>query len=563
MKTLTIAVRTLKNYKLYNIINILGLALSLACTIVLSRYIYREFTVDGFNKDIDRVYAEVVEYRGDKARMSHFGNMNNEAGFINLTDHPSVEAITIYTPLPDDCIEYNNRKYFNITFAVDSMFLPITARHLALGNCKTALCNPGDAVITALFAKKIFGDENPMGKTVIHSTGKVFTIVGVLAEDVVKPFMNYDLLIASAKDDWSRIPHGLVKLHKGTNVDDINKAHEKYQKFRSTANREVRSQFVSYKSLYYDETLDWSYNPIYNKGDLNSMLLLIIVAIVVFVVGLFNFVNIYTVMLLKRGKEFGLKKVFGVNAAAMLKQLITENIMLVMLSVALGWVLIFASKEFLELQLNIPQMSNKKFDLMVTLSLIFIVPFITSLYPYFKYKNEVSVVSMQKMANSRSTSRIRSVLLVAQYVVSITMIIFSIYFVKQLRFMLNADLGFNTEGVVETKFVSENFSLQSSNQWRQKILEQSKLLEARFDALPIIKGWYFGSTIDDGAGSVKLKRLGGEYKEVQLSYIDKGFELVYDIHAIAGRMPIDSIDRREDKNYNIWINESAAKLFNI
>lgn len=562
MRSLRIALRTLKSYKLYNTINILGLVMSLACTIALSRYIYREFTVDGFNENIDRVYAEVLESIGEKSRLSHFDNPNNEVGFIDPKNNPTVKAMSVYVPLPNDYIKYNNRKYLNLTFAVDSMFLPITAYPLAKGDINSLFTSPNDVVLTAEFAKKVFGDEDPMGKTLFYSQDRPLTVKGVLAADAKKRFLKYDVLISISLDKrWMRMPQSLILLHEGTSIDDLNSEHSKYTKYRYSNDKSVRSQFVSYKSLYFDETINWDYNlELFNKGDYNSLFMLIVVAVVVFLIGIFNFVNIYTVMLLKRGKEFGLKKVFGVGATSILWQLIVENMLLVFISTAFGWLLVVVAKDFLEVSLNIPQVSHLKFDVVLTLSLLILVPVITSLYPYLKYKKEASV-SMQKMPTSKSTSLIRSLLLMLQYVVSISMIIFSLYFVKQLDFMLNADLGFNSSNVVEAKFFTDEYTNIISN--REKIKDQAKVVGQRLDQSPAVGSWYFGTKIDDGAGDCKIKRLGGEFKDVKLYYIGSALASIYNLYAINGRMPVDSIDNRDDKLYNMWINESAAKLFDV
>lgn len=557
-------VATFKSYKLYNIINILGLALSLSCTITLTRYIYREFTVDSFNKNIDRVCAVITQRDGyDSYMMSYFDNPNKESGYTAPSEHPDVEALTEYIVLPNDYITYDNIRYSASIYAVDSLFMPITGFTLSKGDVRDLFCSPGDAVVSPEFAKKMFGDTDPIGKTIIYSTGKPITIKGVLYKSATKSFMNYDILISrDLEESWGRTSSALLLLHKGSSIDKLNEDYSQYKAYRYTNNNKIRVQFVDYKSLYFDEMLSWSYYlQYYNKGNYSSILMLIAVAVAVFLIGIFNFVNIYTVMLLKRGKEFGLKKVFGVGAFEIFKQLFVENMLLVICSVAVGWMIVVAAKDFL-ISLNMSQVSHWQFDVALTLVLILVVSAITSLYPYLKYKREVSVVSIQKMSNLKSTSAIRSILLMLQYVVSITMIIFSVYFVKQLNFMLNKDLGFNTEDVVEASFFPEDYTHNREN--REKIISSSQVVQQQLNTSPIVNSYYFGSKIDDSSGEFKVKSLGGDYKEVNLYYMASSMANVYDLQATKGRMPVDSIDYNDNRStYTMWINESAARVFNI
>lgn len=187
MKPLQLAVRSLIRFKLYSGINILGLAFSLACVIILFRYIYQETTVNHFVKDVGRVYFATMQLRSENGHsyfnenrfyLSGVDNRYNESSFVDPLNSPLIEKSTFFTPYPDDKITSDEQIYNASVYATDSNFLKIFDYPLLKGSREKVLSEPHHAVISETFARKIFKDQDPVGRTLRHSSGKYVPFPG-------------------------------------------------------------------------------------------------------------------------------------------------------------------------------------------------------------------------------------------------------------------------------------------------------------------------------------------------------------------------------------------------
>ena len=162
MKIIKLAVRTLRRFKLYKLINIAGLALSLACTMAISRYVYRELTVNHFVKNLDRVCLPSVLLSNEvqpRYAYDYLGNMYPNVPV--LQNHPAIQKISPYIIFEEDLIGTENKKEYDVrTLVTDGTFLQILTYPVIEGNKHTPLKHPQSAVITREFAHKIFDNEN-------------------------------------------------------------------------------------------------------------------------------------------------------------------------------------------------------------------------------------------------------------------------------------------------------------------------------------------------------------------------------------------------------------------
>ena len=144
-----------------------------------------------------------------------------------------------------------------------------------------------------------------------YSTGDIVTVTGVIGEPTTKSFLDFDLIISERlQHSWSRLSNSLVQLIPGTDFKKLNVKNEKFMKLRCHMDAPTRLQFFPLKEFYFDKTVR-VYNNNIRKGNYNNILVLAVVTIALLIIGLFNFINIYTVMMLKRAREFGVKKVYG------------------------------------------------------------------------------------------------------------------------------------------------------------------------------------------------------------------------------------------------------------
>lgn len=297
MKTIRLAWKALARFRTYTFINILGLALSLACVLIILRYIHQEVTVNHFCKDLENTYLLYIEYEDGRRTISSNEDRNNDPNFIDPLNDPSVLKSTRWINFPEDRITVGKQIYNVKTVVTDSVFLQILPYPSVSGI--SSLKSPNDAIITRRLAERLFGKENPIGKTMTYSTGDIVTVTGVIGEPTTKSFLDFDLIISERlQHSWSRLSNSLVQLIPGTDFKKLNVKNEKFMKLRCHMDAPTRLQFFPLKDFYFDKTVR-VYNNNIRKGNYNNILVLAVVTIALLIIGLFNFINIYTVMMLQ------------------------------------------------------------------------------------------------------------------------------------------------------------------------------------------------------------------------------------------------------------------------
>ncbi|MDL2245482.1 ABC transporter permease [Parabacteroides sp. OttesenSCG-928-J18] len=564
MKIILLALRALTRFRLYALINILGLALSLACVIIIGRYAYSELTTDHFISKLDRLYFTTTQYQTDLRTRFNTGERGLEqAGDQNIMKDPAVEKFTYIYPYKNDRITCDNRAYDVDMFVVDSVFFQLLDYPIKGGDAMSIFRQPDAAVITPIYARKLFGKEDPIGKTIQLSTGKQATIAGILGEIPTQSSLQFDLLVSSELDNfWSRVPMLLTLLHPGADIKAINAKYDFFQS-RYDWDRFIRYQFVPMKGIYFSSLSEGNY--LFRHGNIRSIQILFIIVFLILVVGMLNYINIYTVLLLKRNREFGMKKVFGAGFRYYTTQLYAENIFLVGVALFLGWLFVELSGGLVRNQLGLQQVNNLSFDCLLSLSLLLLLPLITSCYPLLKYKYSPPIISLKNVHTSAPAIRSRSIFLTIQYIISIVLIVLSMFFAKQLHFMLHADLGYHTEDIIKVQFLRENYSMsdtyEEATAKRNKQREQVAFLEQKMNESPLFTSWtYNGSPHEMGAG-ILFKKEGGEFEAVASIDCDENFFSIYDIKLLEGRLWDTTKDR--SLQYRVIINETAKKLYGI
>lgn len=566
MKILLLAIRSLMRFRLYTIVNVVGLALSLTCVITLSRYIWQEISTDRFISQLDRLYITTMQYRNNP--LVHFSgscNYNNEKTFRDPLADQGVEKSTTFFPHSDSEVTCNEKKYKASYYAVDTLFLELLDYPVIVGNKTELFRRPECAVITQAYARKLFGNENPVGKKLTLNIGKEVTIEGIIGKPATKSSLQFDVLVSSSLQRmWSRMPQSIALLRPDVKPADVNKRIGEYMEMKSWKEW-IRYQYFPLKDLYFNKQVN-QYD-LYTPGNYSNIRILMVVTLLILLVGLFNFINIYTVLILKRGREFGMKKVFGSGKRQLFGQLYTENFFLIGIALIAGWVCIELTTNLMENYLGITQLSGTKFDLLFSIGLLFLLPLVTSFYPYFKYSYSRTITSLRSVNAGGYSTISRSFFLLLQYIISFSLIILSLFFIKQLNYMLNTDPGYRTDNIIKVKFQYNDYSLDDNYEAavakEKKLEKQSEIISKGMNESPLFTQWLYGASPHEAkGGGVRFKTEGGEFQTVnyESSTDDQYFQL-YQLKIVEGRGWNDSIDNWGE--YRIIINETAKKLFGI
>lgn len=449
--------RNLRRNKLHSAINIFGLAIALTLVLLLTSYISNEVSVDAFHPNKDRIYRV------------HGDNIETFAppfGQYILENIAEAESYT-RTFRIDGTITYDNQKFESGNcLLADSTFFTIFSFPLLVGDASQVLSANEDAVLSESFAKKIFGNKNPIGES-FNFSGKDFVVTGIYSDfkdntHFIKPNMilNFSMLprIWGNNDeganyflqDYGNSSFGLYVLaHKNSNIkaheaELLEKIKEFYWVFQNGRSKEIF--FTPLEDVYFNlAALDYIGTRQGNKKFLN---ILALIALSIVIIAAINYINLSITQSVKRTKEVGIKKIIGSMRWEIVRQFLMESTIVSFISTVLAVLLtIIAIPEFNKL-VNTSFIFSDIFNngfLLRSLLVVFITGLIAGLVPSLILSGFKSIEIVKGVPSRLKNSFIQKAMVVFQYTVSITLIVVVVFIMKQNNFMKNYDLGFDKD----------------------------------------------------------------------------------------------------------------------
>ena len=483
MKTIIYAIRFLTRSKSYTLINLLGLAFSLACCIILMRYIHRELTVDTHCVDREQVYAVKINMEGSE----HIGGISSYSYDPIKLDKSLIETENRFTPLDEDFIIANGNRFPSRTIVTDSTFFQLFSYPLLQG--KLALDKPTSVLLSKEFATRLFGKENPVGKTLRHSNGKDLTVEGILGEPTCKSSIQFDVVLSyHLSTDWSRMEHDLYRFVPNADMDKLKAIgnQPRYINNPQWDTRQITFSFIPIEEVYWNGDMH-NQKSIFLSGKKSHLYILSGVCLLLFLTGLLNFINLYLVAMLRRGKEYGLKKVYGINKRTLFFQIWLENFLLIASALITAWFIIEVT------QIPINRMLNTRFvytpfDGWLSLGILTLVPLMTSIYPFLKYSFSSPIRSIQSIGWGSRSVRTRMFFLGIQYMLTFLLVVCALYFNGQLRLMLNTEPGYRTKNIISVKTIYESKDFSSFSEEKEKQnMARYHTIQDKLSACPYIE----------------------------------------------------------------------------
>jgi putative ABC transport system permease protein len=570
---LLIGVRNLIKSKVYTLINVSGLAIGLSCFVLIALYIKNETSYDKFYLNADNIHR-VVTHVDVNGISNHFPTAHYPAAFDIVRDYPeAVNATTLYRTfylsnfLPKLKVgenEFEESKFF----LADSSFFQVFNLEFEYGNPQKAFENSGSVVLTKAMAKKYFGEENPMGKIIQFQDTVALTVTGVLKPLPGKTHLDFEFLahsklllnqIIGFQVDHSYLGlwyYSYVVLQPGASLADLESKFpafvKKYYPPRYTENNARLSlQPIKDIHLYSDlSTADMS--PV---GNIQYVYTLGSIALLVLVIACINFMNLSIARFSNRGKEVGVRKVMGAEKINLVLQFLGESVLIAVIAGILALVLVWAAvpvfNDLASVQLSISQLFLP-FNLITFIAIILVTGIAAGLYPSFVMAafNPVTVLKgLHKSANQKLS--LRKMLVIAQFTVSIVLLIGTIVISDQLAFMRGKSMGFDKDQVVM-------IPTGSAPVFGNFVVLKNKLTELKeVDAV---------TTLSHDIGQEALPyfpmRVEGMEDEQMLPTMSVGYDFTetFKIEMASGRF--FDINFPSDSTQGFVINESAAKLLN-
>ena len=560
-----IAWRNLLRNKVYSAINVLGLALSLTCGILIFTLVSYHFGIDRFHANADRIYRVVMETHNEG--VGHTSGVYSPLGRVIRDEQTFAEktarVLSIYGAALTVLNAGQTDKYREGTAFAESDLFAILDLPLLQGDAKTALDAPNTAILTERMAHKFFGNSNPMGKTFRFDNRMDFTVTGVLQdipantdrrEEIYLSFVNAkqynDYFNEQNWGNYSGSLQVFTLLKPTTSIATAEGAlasiMKKYVTDASNRNNVLKLQPIA------DMHLNTDYS---GRIDKTNLWVLSLIGFLLIVVACVNFINLATAQALKRAKEIGVRKVLGSRPGQLFWQFMAETSLIsglaTLLALGIASLTLPLLSQLLQTELSINLFGDAKLPLFLIGSVV-LVTFLSGAYPGLVLAGFRPVLALSGRLAQRHIGGfpLRRVLVVGQLALSQMLIIGTIVITSQMRYARQADLGFMKDGVVMMPLPVQDGAKMST-------------LKSRFLQLPGVDkvSFCYQAPADFGVNATTV-RFGGRSEDekflITTKDADEEYVPTFGLRMIAGRNIVHSDTTRE-----FVVNEAALKALNL
>jgi putative ABC transport system permease protein len=466
-----IALRNILKHKGTSLINIVGLAIGIACSILILLFVTHELGYDKFHEKADRIYRLAVRASIGDTKINQTYS-SSETFRRLLADFPEIEVGVKFLNLGRTPVIVDEKTFYESRFfAVDSTFYDVFSFPLIHGNPKTVLADPNAMVLTESTAVKYFGDTDIVGKVIKVDFSRFrgildFKITGVSEDVPDNSHFHYDLLISSASfptlinnTGWSSNNFiTYLLLREGTEQAWFD---EKLREFtRRHMGGEEFDAWVA-KGNYWEYFLQ-PITEIHLNSDLNGefeangnktyVFIFSVISVIILLIACINFMNLSTARSSLRAREVGLRKVVGSGRGRLVLQFLSESVLLSFVSLALGLliiqILLPAYRNFIGRELTMPYFDNF-WVIPSLLGLGLLVGVVSGSYPAFFLSSFKPISVLRgRTGSSKGSALLRNILVIFQFAISIFLIAGTLVVFEQLKFFQNKRLGFEKEQVL-------------------------------------------------------------------------------------------------------------------
>lgn len=568
------AIFRLRKNKYHSFLNIGGLALGLVAFLYIATYTFHELSYDSFHSKADRIYRCVAHIKLGETALD-LSTSETPLAAAAKNDFPEIEeAIRLY-PLTEIITHYKDKKFVEseICYADVELF-DVFDFKLLEGNPKTALKESNTIVLGKEVALKYFGDENPMGKSVLLTTKKVpYMVTGILDKIPENSSLQSNIYASFCTlpeskrlDNWGAFNnvYTYIVTKKGVNIEEFEAKFDasirKYedamiQKAMGISLSEFESQgnfFIHKLQPLKDIHLNSTYSEdLSTYGNKRFLIIFGITGLLILIIACFNFVNLTTSRASLRAKEIGVKKIFGSSRKSIILQILIEIFIHTLIALIISIVILLLILPFLNNFSEIvikPEFFLNPLTLLTIIFIPLIITILAGIYPAFLITAFKPIDVIKKKFNEgNSKSLTRGGLVTIQFVVFISLVFCTLTIRQQINYMHKQNPGFEKENVL----VVENMGYLKNNRnsFKMEMLKNPSVLSASYSSLV--------PSVDDNSGNIFSEKGSDKTHSLNRMNVDSDFQKTLKIHLKAGSFFTDN--EASEKN-NAIINEEAARL---
>jgi len=564
---LKIALINLRKHKVFSFINIMGLAIGIACCILITSYVLFELSYDKYNTNFKHIYRLRVDFKisGDQLDIPKSSPPMGEFLVANYPEVINAVRLHSISRMP---VNYLDRLFFeNKLFYADNSVFEIFTFPLLKGDPKTALNTAHSIVITEEMANKYFDREDPLGKVITLNNETDYIVTGVAENIPFNSHFRFNMLCSYATyaESNKRALQNWLSLNNYTYIQ-LKKDFDfrlLEQKFPEMLDKQVGTVLKYVKGdlklllqplgrIHLHSNL---MQEISGNSSMTDVYIFIAVALLILIIACINFMNLSTARSSIRAKEIGLRKVLGANRGNIIRQFLSESIIFCFIAFFVALALaelampIFRAISGINLQLF--SFRNPLIYICVLAAILLCGLFAGSYPAFFLSSFQPELVLKGLFTTRKARSRFRNSMVIGQFSVSVLLIIGTITVFNQLNYMKNQKLGFNKVQMLIIP-ISDSSTLTSLKPLQEELQRNSGVLNVAASSHVPGQTTFVNPFIPEGYSISEMQYMGE-------LHIDHNFIPAMGIKMAAGRNFAPELST--DKELSVIINETAAKQF--
>ena len=569
-----VGIRNILKYKTVSFINVLGLSVGIACSILILLYTSNEFSFDKYNENYENTYRVLHTYRSYKesenlppASPEEFQVWGSAPVGPALQEYyPEISKVFRFTSPSSFLIQYGSELFQedNIVFA-DSTAFDVFSWKMLHGDPKTSLQNPNSIVLTLSIANKYFGNEDPLGKTLIVNKDQSYIVTGIMEDVPPNSHFTFDAMVSMSTfrnmrpeifENWGYVDvYTYFTLDKHSHIESLESRIPDFMSKKGPewgANNPITFEPLSKAYLY---SLASRQPGV--VGSINNLYIFLSIAIFIVLIACINFINLSTARSMERAKEVGIRKSIGARKNSLIYQFLFESIFLTILSALLAIVLVIISIPTIESitakSISLHQFISWELIIYFVGGIIFI-GILAGSYPAWILA-QLKPIKILKgtLKSSLSGSFLRKGMVTFQFGLSTTLIVGTIVIFSQLKYIQNRDLGFTSEQMLIVDFG-----------WDEEVQNNIEFIKSELKRNPGVVGISASRAVPGNfypnAGT-QIESPKGEMIQNNPAIYEVGAEFIenYGLEIIAGRAYSDKFS--SDSSEALVINEASVKLY--
>lgn len=558
---LNIVFRNVLKARTFSFINIAGLAIGMACCLLILMFVRHELGYDRFHKKADRIYRVASQF-GQKDRAYLRANTPYPLAPALKEEFPQLIDAVRFRKRFRPIIQYQDKRFWEENFClVDSTFLDVFDFEMVRGNPKTALDKPNSLVITEETSRRYFAGEDPIGKTLLFNHDTPFIVTGVVENVPDNTHFSFDFLapiksLDGPWDDWTTFVRNYTYILVPENHDARSLEAGLPALIQKYIGSELSDQGQVFELQLQPLTDIHLYShlasEIEQNGHIAYVYLFSSIAVFILLLACVNFINMTTAHSSVRAREVGVRKTLGAGRMQLVGQFLSESVVfsLIALAIALGLIELFLPtfSSLTGKDLGAENVLHPPWIFSLA-ALAILIGFAAGSYPAWLISaSQPGRILSSQMKLGFSGSRTRQILVIFQFVVSITLIACTTIVYNQMHYIQTRDLGFNKEQVV---VVPLGFQVgQRAERLKNIWLENPEVVSASASSfVPTTSLWTWDVLPENAEEAVQV----GTYM------VDFDFLEAYGMEIIAGRQ--FSRSYISDSQNAFLVNETAVRRF--